>query len=437
MERKLELIIKKKLEEEIIKIKKKKKDLEIYNKIKELLLLKNKHIILLYEKKLELYKTTLQKYMEIHPFSEESPITITNIFELETKKNLINIAITTDINEIYFCEIKNKSYNIVQKIEGNILCKLNSNKIIKFFHKNSNNHTYSIYKKGKHSKYEKTKENEITFKSYFANFKKKLFNKYTVPISILNDLETNIHDYDGIFDVDSYNLEMKPYTTDIKVIKLFNLSENKIIIIPKEKNKQRWAYSTNEKVREISDWFKGYVEFHCKYYIYSILLFDIKTEEISILYKRKIMYKLYEPDHYVLKTFIHSFDVNIINDNFIYFNICFHKEGWGYHFREEFKNEFVIYNINKKSFIEHNLAFKSLQELKMDNFNNILSYKMNTNFYLIFGLDLYEFQVIKNGIEKSLICNFNRNDIFKYFIFKNKAFYIITNNYFYIYKLKN
>jgi hypothetical protein len=86
MERQLELIIKKKLEDEIIKIKKKKKDLEINNKIKELLLLKNKHIILLYEKKLELYKTTLQKYMEIHPFSEESTTTINNVFELETKK---------------------------------------------------------------------------------------------------------------------------------------------------------------------------------------------------------------------------------------------------------------------------------------------------------------------------------------------------------------
>ena len=232
---------------------------------------------------------------------------------------------------------------------------------------------------------------------------------------------------------------MKKYTTDIKVIKLFKLSENKIIIITKEKNKQTWAFNTNEVVREISSWFKGYAEFYCKYYIYSILLFDIKTEEISILYTRDIIYKLYEPCHYVLETFIHSFDANIINDNFIYFNICFHKKGWGYKFRKEFKNEFIIYNINKKSFIEHNLAFKSHQELNMDNFNNILSFKMNTNFYLIFGLDLYEFKVTKNGIEKSLICNFNGNgnNIVKYFKFTKKTFYIMTNNYFCIYKLRN
>ena len=435
MEKISELIIKKKLEEgdnTIIKEKEKKN----LDKIIDIIILKNNHIILSYDKKLEFYKTTLQKYFEIYPFSQDNPILIKDILEIETKLNFISLAIITNVNEIYFCEIKNNSFKIVQKIQGNIICKLSDNKIIKFFHKNSNNHTYSIYKKGKYSKYEKIKENEIIFKSYFK-FKKKLFNKYNAPPSIINDLETNIHDYDGIFDVDSYNLEMKKYITDIKVIKLFKLSENKIIIITKEKSKQTWAYSTNEKVREIYDWFKGYVEFYCKYFIYSILLFDIKTEEINILYTREIMYKLLEPCHYVLKTFIHSFDANIINDNYIYFNICFHKEGWGYNFREEFKNEFVIYNINKKSFVEHNLAFKSLNELIMDNFNNILSYKIKTNFYLIFGLDLYEFIVTKNGIEKSLICSFDGDNTVKFFKFKKNTFYIITNNYFYIYKLKN
>jgi len=438
MEKISELITKKKLEEgNIIIIKKKKKNIELSNEIKDILILKNNHIILSYDKKLEFYKITLQKYLEIYPFSQESPIIINDIFEIETEMDFINLAITTNENEIYFCEIKNNSFNIMQKMQGNILCKLSDNKIIKFFHKNSNIHTYSIYKKGKHSKYEKTKDNEITFKSYFEKFTKKLFNQYNIPFSIINVLRTNLHDYDGIFDVDSYSLEMKKYTTDIKVIKLFKLSENKMIIITKEKNKHTWAYNTNEEVREISSWFEGYVNLYCKYFIYSILLFDIKTEEISILYSREILYLLHEPNHYVLETFIHSFDANIIGDNFIYFNICFHNKGWGYNFREEFKNEFVIYNINKKSFVEYNLAFKSLNELIMDKFNNILSYKMKTNFYLIFGLDLYEFIVTKNGIEKSLICSFDGNNTVKFFKFKKNTFYIITNNYFYIYKLKN
>ena len=428
MERKLELIIKKKLEDEIIKIKKKKKDLEINNKIKELLLLKNKYIILLYEKKLELYKTTLQKYMEIHPFSEESPITITNIFELETKKNLINIAITTDINEIYFCEIKNKSYNIVKKIEGNILCKLNSNKIIKFFHINSNNHTFSIYKKGNNSKYDKIKVYEITFKSYFENYKKGS-DKYDDPFSIIDNIRRNFHDY---FDVDISKLQMRRNQADIKIIKLIKLTENRIIIITKEKNKQTWGYSGNEKV--------DFYDFDCKYVVYSIILFDIKTGEKSILYTRDIFFKYLEPYIYYLKTFIHSFDVNLINDNYIYFNICFHKEDINYNIKE-FKNEFVICDINKKSFVKHDLVFKGFNELIMANFNNIISYKNRTNFYLIFGLDLYEFKVTKNGIEKSLIYNFNENNnnnnIVKHFIFQDNTFYILTNNYLYIFKLKN
>ena len=98
----------------------------------------------------------------------------------------------------------------------------------------------------------------------------------------------------------------------------------------------------------------------------------------------------------------------------------------------------VIYNVNKKSFVKHDLAFRRLNELAMDNFNNILSYKRETNFYLVFGTDLYEFKVTKNGIEKLFFINLNENNnIIKYFKFQENTFYIITNNYFYIFKLKN
>ena len=437
MEKISELITKKKLERGKLIIKKKKRDVEVNNQIKDILILKNRHIILLYDKKFEIYKTTLQKYIEIYPFSQQSPILINDILEIETKKSLIHLAITTNINEIYFLEVKNKTFNIIQKIEGNVICKFNDNKIIKFFHKNSNNHTYSIYTIGKNSEYEKIKEYEINFKSYFEKNKKKSYQKYDAPYSIEEDLRANVHDYDGIFDVGSYILEMKEYTTDIKVIKLLKFSESSIIIITKEKSEQTWAYTTNEEVREISSWFEGDVDFNCEYIVYSILLFDIKTGEITILYTRDILYKLSEPYHNVLDTFIHSVDANIINDNFIYFNVCFHKEGWGYHFQEEFKNEFVIYNINKKSFIMHVLAFKILNEIEKNNFINILSYKMKTNFYLVFDKDLYEFQVTKNGIEKLFFCRFNGNNNIKYFKFQKKTFYIITDNYFYIFKLKH
>ena len=431
MERKLELITKKKLEEGIIIIKKKKKDLEIKNKIKELLLLKNKLIVLLYEKKLELYKITLEKYIEINPFSEQSPIIINDIFELETKKNLINIAISTDINEIYFYEIKNKSFNIVQKIQGNILCKLNNNKIIKFFHMNSNNHTFSIYKKGNNSKYDKIKDFEITFKSYFEKYKKGIFfNINNNPFSISDLLERN-------FDVDPNKLQLKEKKEfDIEIIKLMKMTENKIIIITKEENIQTWGYITNE---EANDWLKGFVDIDFKYVIYSIILFDIKTGEKSILYKKDIFYKLLEPNHNILKTYIYSLDANLINDNYIYFNICYYKEGLNYNVKK-LKNKLIICDINKKSFVKHDLVFKDFNELIMDRFNNIISYKMRTNFYLIFGLDLYEFKVTKNGIEKSLIYNFNENNnnnnFVKHFIFQDNTFYILTNNYLYIFRLK-
>ena len=119
MEKISELITKKKLEggdNTIIKEKEKKKS-ELNNKIKDILILKNGHIILSYDKKLEFYKKTLQKYFEIYPFSKENPILINDILEIETKINFISLAITTYVNEIYFCEIKNNSFNIVQKIQ--------------------------------------------------------------------------------------------------------------------------------------------------------------------------------------------------------------------------------------------------------------------------------------------------------------------------------
>ena len=363
--------------------------------------------------------------MEIYPFSEQSPIIINNIFEMETKKNYINIVITTDINEIYFCEIKNKSFNIIQKMQGNILCKLNNNKIIKFFHIISNNHTFSIYKKGNNSKYDKINDYEMTIKSYFEKCNKgSIYNYYNDPFSIIDNIRKNIYEY---FEVNYYNLEMKEKKAEIKIIKLLKLTQNRIIIITKEKNKQTWGYSTNE---EVSD-------FHCKYVIYSIILFDIKTGEKNILYTKDIFFKLYEPYHLCLKTYIHYFDSNLINDNYIYFNICFHKEGGNSQIKE-FKNEFIIYDINKKSFVKHNLIFKEFNELTKDNFNNFLSYKMRTNFYLISASDLYEFKVTKNGIEKSFIYSFNENNnIVRYFKFQDNTFYIITNNYLYIFRLKN
>jgi hypothetical protein len=101
MEKISELIIKKKLEEgdnTIIKEKEKKN----LDKIIDIIILKNNHIILSYDKKLEFYKTTLQKYFEIYPFSQDNPILIKDILEIETKLNFISLAIITNVNENLF-----------------------------------------------------------------------------------------------------------------------------------------------------------------------------------------------------------------------------------------------------------------------------------------------------------------------------------------------
>ena len=427
MENKLELIIKKKLERDNIIIKKKKKELKLNNIIKELLIIKNKVIILLYEKKLEFYKTTLQKYMEIIPFSEQSSAKIKDILEIETKQNLINFVLTTDTNEIYFCKIKNKIFNIMQKIQGNIVCKLSDNKIIKFFHIYSNKHTFSIYKKGSNSKYDKVKDNEIEFKSYFEIYNKgKVFNMNNDPLFIIDNIRTDIHNY---FSVNYNKLQMKGQKADIEIFKIIKLREDRIIFITKEENIQTWEDSTDDEICDIV----------CKYIAFSIILFDIKTGEKSILYTRDFLFEYLEPHDYILKTFIHSIDANLIGDNYIYFNICFHKVDYN-NIIKEFKNEIIICDIQKKSFLKHNLIFKdlNLNGLLTSNFNNILSYKKNTDFYLILGLDFYEIKVTKNGIEKKFLTSFNENNNFiKSFKFQDNTFYILTNNYLYIFRLKN
>ena len=428
MERISELITKKKIEEN--------------NKIKDILILKNKNIILLYANKLDIYKYSLLKYLEMYPFPKQSPIIINEVYEIKTKKSFIIIAITTNTNDIYFYKIQNKSFKLLQIIQGNILCKLNDDKkFIKFFKIKSNCYSYSIYKNGKNLKYEKIKDNEIAFKSYFEKYKKISFNQDSND-PILDNIKTynEYGDYSRIFSLKSYRLEMQKYESDIEIIKLLKLSENKIIIITKEDNKQTWNYSTKEKKVEYN-WWKN-VNFNCNFFIYSIILFDIKSEEKNILFTKDILYEVEEPYHTLLKIFVHSVDVNVINDNFLYFNICNEKHESPNDRITEFINDLIIYNIDKKAFVKYNILFKDFNDLlEIKNLNNILCYKMNTYFYLILGYDLYEFKVIKDGIVKLFFCrldeNNNNNNVKYHFKFQDGTFYILTSNHFYIFKLKN
>ena len=77
-----------------------KKKKEENNKIKEILILKKgKVIILLYDNKLEFYKKTLQKYLEIIPEFEE-PCTIQKMIEIKIEKDYIILALTTNNKKI-------------------------------------------------------------------------------------------------------------------------------------------------------------------------------------------------------------------------------------------------------------------------------------------------------------------------------------------------
>ena len=105
--------------------------------------------------------------------------------------------------------------------------------------------------------------------------------------------------------------------------------------------------------------------------------------------------------------------------------------------RNEFLNEFVIYNIYKRSFVKYRLLFKPFNSLI--NTNYLLAYKNNTIFYLLFDSDIYEFKVTKNGIEELFSCKLNgkhNKNVKNHIKFQNKKLYIILNNYLYIYKLK-
>jgi len=434
MEKNLELISKLKLGEETIReIIKEGKFEGVFtqnNKIKAILILENKDIIITYERRFEIYKPTLEKYLEICPFYNiMGPNTIENIYEIESKKNYIYIAIYQSINTIFFFEIKNKSFEHVQSIIGDIVCKLSSNKILNILVAYDNNSiAYSIYKKGRKSKYNETKEYKIPFESCFEEYEKGT-DKNDDPYMIVDKIKKNTKDY---FYLDYNKLQFKKILkVEINIIKLIKLTENCIIIIAQEINTQSWGYSKK---------YEDDVDF--KIIVFNIILLDIKTGKTHSLYKRNILSEFLRPKEDVLKTFIHSCDAYLVNDNYIYFNLCFHRED-SREYIIEFKNDLVICDINKKYFVKHNLLFIDLDELNLESFTNILSYKMKTNFYLIFGTDLYEFNVTKNGIKKSFISSFDEYEnkyeddiVVRFFKFKDNNFYIIIKNYLYVFRLK-
>ena len=442
-----------------------KKILKKNDEIKNIFFIKNKYIILSYDARLEIYQKSFLKYIDINPFPKKSPLKINEITDIETNNNYFIIAITTNLNDIFLYQIMDKSnFKLLQIMQGNILYKLrNKNRFIKFYKMSPTNYSYSIYSKEK-TKFNKLKDkcNEIQFKSHFEEFIKTIINNNKQNIivneqtiiklvreNVINKIRQNILnlDYYGIFG-DNYETEryinIEECYKDITIIKILKLSDNKIIIITKEDNKQSWKFYAG-----ICDLYSGH--FKCNFCIYNIILYDINTGEKKNLYNKEIICKVEEKikdDYMGIENYtfninvVHSFDSNIINNNdsIFYINICYSRNESPY----KLVNDFIIYNINKNSFVKYNLKFKEFySDLEIQNLNNKIVYKTKTNFYFIYGWDFYEFKITKNGIQKLFFYSFNENNIInnnleKYNLkLKGKNLYIKTSNYLYIFRLKN
>ena len=115
--------------------------------IKNILFLKNKNMILLYNNKVEIYNPRFIKSNEIHQAEYNKKMMFNEIYEIKSRKNNIIIGIATNTPYIYLYQIKNKSVQKLQKIEGKIICTLDNNKFLNFCHQFKNTYSFSLYKK--------------------------------------------------------------------------------------------------------------------------------------------------------------------------------------------------------------------------------------------------------------------------------------------------
>jgi len=152
-----------------------KKELNKNNKIIDILVINEEKILLLYSDRLEIYKKSLKKSIEILP---ESTKTKNEIFihlkEIKSTNTYNIIAISTNSGYFYFYKITDNSYEAITKLPGNELIKLKSNELLIFTKKNSNLYSYSLYSIKKfNSSFEIKLSNEknVSFNSYNEKYK--------------------------------------------------------------------------------------------------------------------------------------------------------------------------------------------------------------------------------------------------------------------------
>ena len=438
-----------------------KKELNINNKIIDILVLNKEKILLLYSDKLEIYKKSLKKSIEILPKSTKTKkVIFIHLKEIKTTNTYNIIAISTNSGFFYFYKITDNSYETIEKIPGNELIKLRSNEFLIFAKKNSNLYSYSLYLiKNLKSSFEikLSYEKNVSFNSYNEKYK-------NMEITNESDEELKINLNNDFFNklpkLDSFTMKNVEFKIDINILKLFQFSNDEIIILIKENNEQKWNYITDlyidKEINSMAFWsYYGenrsktlyYAEYIKNHFIFSIILFNYKSGKINYLFNKDILYDFGEWDSYMghylkeKETIFWSYDINLIENKFLYLNLSYYNKIFKI-FEKQFNNEFIIYNINKNSFVTYDLYFDEFYS----NFNYyelippkyIFVHKNKNVFYMFFDKTLYELKLKKYDVDIKSIKVFNDNsDGVEFQQLQNNIFYIFTNKTLYKIKLKN
>jgi len=260
--------------------------------------------------------------------------------------------------------------------------------------------------------------------------------------------------------LDSFTMKNVEFKIDINILKLFQFSNDEIIILIKENNEQKWNYITDlnidKAINSMAFWsYYGkngsktlyYAEYIKNHFIFSIILFNYKSGKINYLFNKDILYDFGEWDFYMdyylkeKETIFWSYDINLIENKFLYLNLSYYNKIFKI-FEKQFNNEFIIYNINKNSFVTYDLYFDEFYS----NFNYyelippkyIFVHKNKNVFYMFFDKTLYELKLKKYDIDIKSIKVFNDNsDGVEFQQLQNNIFYIFTNKTLYKIKLKN
>ena len=442
-----------------------KKELDSTNKIIDVLVLNKEKVLLLYSDKLEIYKKSLTKSVEILTKTIKSEKkSFIHIKEIKSTNTYNIIAISTASGIFYLYKITDNSHKLIKTLLGHELISLKNNEFIIFTKKNSNIYTYSLYlikKINTSFVINLLTEKNLSFKSFNEKYKKMSITKESND-EIMNDLKEQFMNV--LPDANSFIIKNVEFSTDINILKIFYLSNDEIIFLIKENNIQKWYYITDvsnlqDKLCQYSPGWNYYgkngsknlynLEYKKNHFIYSIIKFNYKTEKLNYLYNENIIYDFGELDNYNSRyikekeTIIWSYDISLIENKFISFNIYYYNKKYDLNIKNIFENKFIICNINKNSSVIYNLNFEEF----LNNFNfyveippkYFFAHKNKNMFYMLFNKTLYEMKLKKDDdVEFRTIKIFNDDSSgIEFQILKNNIFYIITNKTLYKIKLRN